>query len=201
MIRKLAWLLIIAGSIFLFYNAYHWWKEASLVDEDISKAQAFLEDWANRTKKPTLKEGISYPSQPKVGDKIGELIVPRLHAKLPIVEGTNEYALSKGIGRFVGGGTVLPGETGHVVLSGHRDTLFRDIKKLQIGDKIFIQYHNKLFTYQIRKSWITHAEDRSVIVPIARPVLSLTTCYPFSYIGNAPDRYILRAELIKIQNT
>ncbi|SFI63838.1 class D sortase [Thermoflavimicrobium dichotomicum] len=199
MIRKLAWLFIIAGGILLFYNAYHWWKEASLVDQDISAAETFLKDWANRTKHPTLDQGVPYPKKPKIGDKIGELIVPRLQSTLPIVEGTNEYALSKGVGRFIGGGTVLPGETGHVVLSGHRDTLFRNINKLQIGDKIYIRYSNKVFTYQIRKTWITHAEDRTVIVPIARPVLSLTTCYPFDYVGNAPERYILRAELIEIQ--
>ncbi len=199
MIRKLAFLLLIGGFVIFFYNAYHWWKEASLVDHDLNQAEAFLKDWENRTKKPTLKKGISYPSSPKIGDRIGELIVPRLQSTLPIVEGTTEYALSKGVGRYIGGGTVLPGETGHVVLSGHRDTLFRNLDKLQTGDKLFIRYENKTFTYQIRKSWITHANDRTVIVPTTHPVLTLTTCYPFSYIGDAPDRYILQAELVEIQ--
>ncbi len=67
------------------------------------------------------------------------------------------------------------------------------------GDRLYIKYGNYLFTYQIRKSWITHADDRTVIVPISRPVLTLSTCYPFDYVGDAPDRYIIRAELIQIQ--
>jgi sortase A len=56
-----------------------------------------------------------------------------------------------------------------------------------------------VYTYQIRKRWITHAEDRTVIVPKKEPILTLTTCYPFDYVGNAPDRYIIQSELIEVR--
>jgi LPXTG-site transpeptidase (sortase) family protein len=134
----------------------------------------------------------------QVGSQIGQLIIPKISAYLPIVEGTDDNSLKKGVGKYRGYGTVAPDQTGHVVLSGHRDTVFRKLGQLKNGDKIYIKYKNRIYTYQIRKTWITHAEDRTVIVPIPRPVLTVTTCYPFDYKGNAPDRYIIRADLIRI---
>lgn len=136
----------------------------------------------------------------KVGSTIGQLIIPKIGAYLPIVEGTDDKSLKKGVGRYRGWGTVAPDQTGHVVLSGHRDTVFRKLGQLRIGDKMYVKYNNRIYTYQIRRTWITHAEDRTVIVPIPRPVLTVTTCYPFIYKGNAPDRYIIRADLIRINN-
>lgn len=136
----------------------------------------------------------------QVGSNIGQLIIPKIGAYLPIVEGTDDASLKKGVGKYRGYGTVAPDETGHVVLSGHRDTVFKKLGQLIDGDKMYVKYKNKIYTYQIRKTWITHAEDRTVIVPIPRPVLTVTTCYPFLYKGNAPDRYIIQADLIKIRN-
>lgn len=138
--------------------------------------------------------------QAPVGSLIGQLIIPKIGAYLPVVEGTDDQSLKKGVGKYRGYGTVAPDQTGHVVLSGHRDTVFQKLGQLKNGDKLYVKYKNKIYTYQIRKTWITHAEDRTVIVPISRPVLTLTTCYPFVYKGNAPDRYIIRADLIKIKN-
>ncbi|MFJ1118090.1 sortase domain-containing protein, partial [Bacillus thuringiensis] len=58
-----------------------------------------------------------------------------------------------------------------------------------------LEYDNKTYTYEIQKTWITHADDRTVIIKKEEPILTLTTCYPFNYIGNAPDRYIIEAKL------
>lgn len=152
------------------------------------------------TKKPPRKKTTPNPSSDlKVGSVIGQLIIPKIGAYLPIVEGTDPNSLEKGVGKYRGYGTVAPDQTGHVVLSGHRDTVFRKVGKLVNGDKMYVKFKNKMYTYQIRKTWVTHAKDRTVIVPINRPVLSVTTCYPFDYVGDAPDRYIIRADLTKIQ--
>jgi sortase A len=164
-------------------------------------AMSISDDWNNRTQSPSLPKGIQLPVQKaKDGNEVGELVIPRLGALLPIVKGTDDASLKKGVGLYKGYGTVNPGETGHVVLSGHRDTVFRGVGKLKIGDHLYIKYAGKIFDYQIRKTWVTDANDRTVIVPIGHPVLSLTTCYPFNYIGSAPDRYIIRADLISIKN-
>jgi sortase A len=201
MIRKTAWLLIVIGAVMFGYNAFEWWGQASIAVIDPKTAMAISNEWDDTTKKPSLQQGVKQNlPEAKRGEKVGELIIPRLGAILPIVRGTDEESLKKGVGLYEGYGTVKPGETGHVVLSGHRDTVFRGLGKLKPGDKLFIKYGNKIFTYQFRKSWITHADDRTVIVPHSKPVLSLTTCYPFDYVGNAPDRYIIRADLIKVED-
>jgi sortase A len=200
-LQKLAWILIMTGAALFLYCGVNWWNEVSIAAHDPKLAMAIAKDWEDTTPKPALQQGKkSDLPRPKAGVKVGELIIPRLNgAVLPIVEGTDTQSLKKGVGLYEGYGTVLPGETGHVVLSGHRDTVFRGVGKLKPGDKLYIRYNGNIFTYQIRKAWITDAEDRTVIVPIPHPVLSLTTCYPFDYVGSAPDRYIIRAELIKIK--
>lgn len=202
MIRKLAWLLIAAGGVVLLYNGYQWWDQSRIAVQDSKLARAISDDWDDRTAAPSLTKGEEPPAKqpdPLKGVKVGELVIPRLGAILPIVEGTDDDSLAKGVGLYHGYGTVKPGQTGHVVLSGHRDTVFRGFGELKTGDKVYIKYDDSVYTYQIRKSWVTHAEDRTVIVPIDKPVLSLTTCYPFDYVGSAPDRYIIRADLIEIE--
>lgn len=202
MIRKLAWLFMIVGAGILSYNGYQWWQQMNIGVHDPKLATAISDDWQDTAKAPALKQGDqSISDSPLKEGEVGELYIPRLGAILPIVGGVDEDSLEKGVGMYDGHGTVNPGETGHVVLSGHRDTVFRKVGQLQDGDKLYVKYNKKTYTYQIRKSWVTNAEDRTVVVPSKEPILSLTTCYPFNYVGAAPDRYIIRAELIEIKNS
>jgi sortase A len=92
--------------------------------------------------------------------------------------------------------TVSPNQNGHVVLSGHRDTVFRNFELVNKGDHLYFTYEGTIYDYQVRKIWITDKDDRSVIVKKTTPTLTLTTCYPFDYIGSAPGRYIIQAELV-----
>lgn len=200
MAKKAAWLFMFVGALILGYNAFHWWNEISIAVIDPQLAMSIADDWNDTSKAPALTQGQKdqSPDAPN-GTKVGELVIPKMGAILPIVQGTDEESLKKGVGLYEGYGTVNPGETGHVVLSGHRDTVFRGLGDLKVGDKLYVRYKGNLFTYQFRKYWITNADDRTVIVPISRPVLTLTTCYPFDYLGDAPDRYVIRAELISIE--
>ena len=136
-----------------------------------------------------------YPVYPSEGDNIGSLIIPTLKRKLPILQGTNGEELKKGVGHFTQ--SVLPGEKDNCVLSGHRDTVFRQIGNLKIGDQLIVQTYAGTFTYEVNGTRIVHENDKTVIVPTEHAVLTLTTCYPFNAVGNAPDRYIVSAVLIK----
>src|SRR5699024_1976967 len=101
-------------------------------------------------------------------------------------------------GMYVSEWTTVPNrEGGHTVLSGHRDTVFTGLDQLDQGEVLEIHYEGETFEYEINKTWITDAEDRTVIVEKEKPTLTLTTCYPFDYIGLAPDRYIVQATLVK----
>jgi len=136
-----------------------------------------------------------YPVYPKDGDNIGSLTIPALNRKLPIIQGTGDNELKKGVGHFLQ--SVLPGQKDNCVLSGHRDTVFRQLGDLKIGDQLIVQTAAGIFTYAVKSTRIVHEDDKTVIVPMDHAVLTITTCYPFNFIGNAPDRYIVSAALIK----
>lgn len=134
-----------------------------------------------------------YPLSPETGEEIGELEIPKLKVTLPIYEGTNEEELEKGVGHYPG--SVLPGENDNTVLSGHRDTVFRKLGEVGEGDWLIVRTLAGEFKYRVKKVRIVDKDDRTVIVPKPSATLTVTTCYPFEYIGSAPKRYILVAYL------
>lgn len=142
---------------------------------------------------PITPEVILYPIYPEEGDNIGSLIIPVLEQKLPIIEGTGDDELKVGIGHFVQ--SVLPGEKDNCVLSGHRDTLFSRLGEIKTGDLLIVETSAGTFTYEVTGTRIVDKDDRTVIVPTENAVLTLSTCYPFNFVGNAPERYIVSADL------
>ncbi|MBS4177490.1 class D sortase [Bacillus sp. FJAT-49731] len=144
--------------------------------------------------KQSEKDDVLYPNRPKKGEEIGTLFIPKLDATLPIIHGTDEDELEKGVGHFAG--SVLPGEKDNSVLSGHRDTVFRKLGDVGEGELLIVSTSAGEFTYKVRKVQIVDADDRTVIVPKPRATLTVTTCYPFYFIGDAPQRYILVADLV-----
>ena len=135
-----------------------------------------------------------YPIYPSEGVNMGSLTIPVLKLKWPIIQGTGEEELKKGVGHFAQ--SVLPGEEDNCVLSGHRETVFRQLGKLKIGDLLIVQTAAGTFTYEVNGSRIVVKDDKTVIVPTDHAVLTMTTCYPFDTPGYAPDRYIVFAELL-----
>ena len=142
----------------------------------------------------TSPDKILYPIYPSEGDNIGSLSIPVLGQKLPIIQGSDADELKKGVGHFIQ--SVLPGEEDNCVLSGHRDTVFAELGKLKIGDKLIVQTSAGTFMYEIKRIRIVDKDDKTVIVPTDHAVLTMSTCYPFHFVGSAPDRYILIADLV-----
>lgn len=135
-------------------------------------------------------------------DLIGTLTIPTLHATMPIYEGTDDGSLKKGVGHFLG--SALPGVNdnsilyqNNIVLSGHRDSVFQHIGLLKLGDSLTLNTINGIFIYKISQFRIVDKNDLTVIVPTNTATLTLTTCYPFIFFGNAPKRFIVSADLIK----
>jgi len=141
-------------------------------------------------------EEVLYPVYPVEGDNIGSFIIPSLDLEMPIFQGTGDKELKKGIGHFIQ--SVLPGESDNSVLSGHRETAFRKIGDLVIGDIIIVETSAGIFTYEVSGTRIVDKDDKTVIVPTDHGVLTMSTCYPFNYLGPAPDRYIVSADLLII---
>jgi len=146
------------------------------------------------TPTPAAAAPESYPRDPSEGDRIGSLTIPALKQTLPIIEGTRDEDLKRGVGHFVQ--SVLPGKDDNSVLSGHRDTVFAKLGQLKIGDEFVVETAEGTHTYGITAIRIVDKEDRTVIVPTDHAVLTVSTCYPFDYVGSAPDRYVLSADLL-----
>lgn len=138
------------------------------------------------------QEGKNESFQVKNGETVGILSIPKIDAELPIVEGTAAEDLSKGVGHYKG--SSYPNENGQIVLSGHRDTVFRRTGELKHGDTLKLSLSYGEFEYKITDTKIVDENDTSVItLQHKEEELILTTCYPFSYIGDAPERYIIYA--------
>lgn len=194
-IRRLSLGLIILG-----IGCFSWAMTGILSQPDFS-AEAYdgrdlLGEGLNSSTPKEAAEVI-YPNDPKKGEKLGSLSIPALKMKLPIYEGTSDKELNKGVGHYIQ--SVLPGEVDNCVLSGHRTSVFSKIGKLKKGDQLIVQTTAGIFTYEIKRIRIVDKNDRSVIVPTDSAVLTLSTCYPFRYVGDAPKRYILSADLVTMK--
>jgi sortase A len=107
------------------------------------------------------------------------------------MEGTDDLILNRGVGHVIG--TSNPGEVGNVAIAGHRDGFFRGLKDIVIGDKIELITLQRTDTYIIDRITIVERTDLSVLQPRPQSSLTLITCYPFYFIGSAPQRYIVQA--------
>ena len=128
----------------------------------------------------------------KQGAVIGQIDIPRLGLSTIVVEGTESRDLTRAAGHVPG--TAFPGRPGNTGIAAHRDTLFRPLRWIQNGDAVFLKTSGAIYSYRVVSTAIVAPEDIQVLYPTARESLTLVTCYPFNYIGSAPQRFIVRAE-------
>jgi len=121
------------------------------------------------------------------------LRIPRLNLEVPILNGTDDITLNRGVGWIEG--TAQIGENGNMGVAGHRDGFFRGLKDIKVGDRVELEGPERTDTYVVDQLQIVRPEDVSVLRPRSQPSLTLVTCYPFYFIGSAPQRYIVHASL------
>lgn len=126
---------------------------------------------------------------------IGTLHIERATIVAPIYVGTTDIALNRGVGWIEG--TVRPGARGNVGLAGHRDGFFRGLKDVRIGDEITTVTGSGESVYEITALEIVKPDDVHVLAATDEPRLTLVTCYPFYFVGAAPDRFIVHAKLVR----
>jgi sortase A len=127
------------------------------------------------------------------GETLAKLNIPRLDAELYVIEGDGPRELRRGPGHLEG--TALPGQKGNCVIAGHRDTHFRVLKDIREGDDIVLQTESGQYLYRVRNMHIVSPENTSALRPTNTASLNLITCYPFYYVGSAPKRFVVEAQL------
>ena len=121
------------------------------------------------------------------------LRIPRLRIEAPVLEGTDEIVLNRGLGHI--DETAAPGADGNSGIAGHRDGFFRGLKDIVVGDVIELETLHGTDAYRVERTWIVNPEDVSVLDPTPTRSITLVTCYPFYFVGSAPQRFIVRAAM------
>lgn len=141
------------------------------------------------------RKTLSRPKRDRVipieGSVIGEIEVPRLRLKAVIAQGDSPAILRRAVGHMPD--TPLPGEVGNVALAGHRDSLFRPLRNIHPGDTITLQTFDGKFFYRVQSTAVVPPTDVRVLQESGGRELTLITCFPFDFIGPAPNRFVVRA--------
>jgi len=122
---------------------------------------------------------------------LGVLRISRLGLDAPVLEGTADATLDRGLGHIEDTPTL--GTTGNIGIAGHRDSFFRVLKDIAVGDTIQLESMSGSASYRVERTWLVKPEDVWVLDPTSSPAVTLVTCYPFYYNGAAPQRFIVRA--------
>jgi len=186
-IAALSTTLIVGGVATASYSAIE------LRSEKMSVASALIPASAQNWKDQSITNRAEN-SKVLPGAYLGQLSIPSIGKRVNYYQGTDGRTLKKGVGHFIE--SVMPGIVNNSVLSGHRDTVFSDLGKVKIGALIRVSTVKGEFLYKVNRIRIVKSNDRTVIVPTAYAQLTLSTCYPFRYIGNAPERYVVIARLV-----
>jgi sortase A len=129
---------------------------------------------------------------PPIGAAIAEIEIPRVGLHAAVVQGDSDKILRLAVGHMPQ--TALPGESGNMVFAGHRDTFFRALRSVQKGDRIMVNTPGGSYDYEVESTSIVQPTDLSVLRSVnGRRELTLVTCYPFSWIGSAPQRFVVQA--------
>lgn len=158
----------------------------------------FDELWARWAFRPagTLKLGIAAETRAEIDTSgvVGRLEIPRLGVRAIVAEGIDPGTLRRAAGHLPG--TALPGEPGNVAIAGHRDSFFRDLRGIRSGDRVRLTTPDGVFEYRVVSKKVVRPDQTEVLSASAAPTLTLITCFPFRYVGAAPDRFIVRARQV-----
>jgi sortase A len=143
----------------------------------------------------SLPEDASQPNEaaipPRHGEVIGRLEIPRINISVIVLEGADSTVLDVAAGHIPG--TALPGLRGNIGIAAHRDTFFRSLQRIRSNDRLSIKTPTGILEYGVKSAEVVEPTDTEVLRETEDAELTLVTCYPFSYIGAAPKRFIVHA--------
>jgi len=177
------------------YQAYETWR----FQQDLESLQPSFNSGRNLSlpsSLPTPSEAAranaeSLRGTGRDGALLGRIEIGAIGLEVMVLEGTEDEALRRGVGHIPG--TALPGQGGNVAIAGHRDTFFRGLRNIRKDDEITLATLNGTHRYRVESTKIVEPEDIGVLDDSDDAILTLVTCYPFYFVGSAPQRFIVRA--------
>lgn len=202
------WLLIIGVVLMGVYAAAYFHKEvlsrAQLRQFDGPRMHDIVETSDAQRAKPGFKVDFRLWSEKRIAEyeeslarnidpPLALLHISKVQLEVPVLEGTDDFTLNRGAGHIAG--TARPGEEGNIGIAGHRDGFFRVLKDVEPGDTIDLVTPSRTERYTVDRIVLVSPDDVSVLRPRSVGSLTLVTCYPFYFIGSAPQRYIVQASI------
>jgi sortase A len=184
MVRALSYILVIAGLVAAGLGLHSIWTSHQAEKE----AQ---QQWDTVSQSHEVATPVRRVHK---GDTLARLSIPRLDSHWVVLEGADSTELRRGPGHLVQ--TALPGMRGNCVIAGHRDTQFRILRNVKIGEDISVEINGRTFVYRVIDRHVVSPTDTHPLKPTPNSSLTLVTCYPFYYVGPAPKRFVIRAELV-----
>lgn len=190
--RRRAWLRAIEYALYTVAAvAFSWYTGVAIA---AAREQAALAGELERSRAATPAATHEPHTPLPVRALVGRIDVTRLQLSAMAREGVDGRTLRGSAGHVPG--TALPGEPGNAAFAAHRDTFFRPLERVRTGDEIAITTPLGEFRYVVSGTRVVDPGDVSVLRPSSAPTLTLVTCYPFDYIGSAPQRFIVTARLV-----
>lgn len=189
--------LLLVAILCLGTWAYAWldaryaqYREGKLLDEAASARP--VRSTASETDALGTFRAAHQRSEPAPeGTLVGRIEIPRLGVSAIVLEGIGNRTLRRGVGHIPE--TALPENGGNVGLAAHRDSFFRELKDVRKDDVIMLRTLEGTYEYRVEWTRIVRPEDTEVLDDTGVPALTLVTCYPFYYVGSAPERFVVRA--------
>jgi sortase A len=196
--RWLEQLLLVIGVVCLGYYTYVSAEAILYQAYENRELDQILQSAPPQASSSGTREAASVPREhPPQGSVIGRIEIPRLGVSTIVRAGSDARTLQLAVGHIPG--TALPGQTGNVGLAGHRDTFFRRLADIRGDDEIRLVTPDGIFRYRVERTNVVEPTDVWVLDPTGHPALTLVTCFPFSYVGSAPQRFIVRATMERPQ--
>jgi sortase A len=184
--RAFSYLVVSAGLVIAGAGAYSIWSAR------YGEKQA-EQQWEDQMARRTPK-AVEPARRVSKGDALARLSIERLDSHWVVVEGADKSELKRGPGHL--SDSALPGSRGNCVIAGHRDTQFRILQNVKIGENISLETRGRTFVYRVTDRRVVVPTDTRSLDPTATPTLTLVTCYPFYFVGPAPKRFVIRAKLV-----
>lgn len=167
---------------------------STVSDNPFPREAAQDDDSAKQPKGASLPQEAAVPQSAVSTARapLAVLEIPAIRLSVPVFDDTKPLTLNHGVGR-IRGTARLGGNTGNIGIAGHRDRYFRGLKDLHAGDQILLRKHGGIDTYIVDRFQVVSPRDVQVLASTATPSLTLITCYPFYFVGNAPKRFVVTA--------
>jgi sortase A len=183
MIRAVSYILVLAGLVAAGLGLHSIWSTHNA-------EQQAEEQWETVSR----SHEIAPVHKVQRGDTFARLSIPRLDSHWVVLEGADTNELRRGPGHLIQ--TAMPGTKGNCVIAGHRDTQFRVLRNVKIGEDISVEIGGRTYVYRVIDRHVVNPTDTHPLKPTPNSSLTLVTCYPFYYVGPAPKRFVIRAELV-----